>query len=146
MPVGTMMSRTEATGQLLATPPSAVGVPWHTVGTHYMCLEEMTGLPRWLSGKGSTSRCRSHGSDPRSGMIAHTAGQLNLWPQALSGCSRAQEPWLLSLCALEPAPRQEELPQWEACTQPEGIPHWPQPETSPHSKRPSTAKNRCPIN
>ena len=50
-------------------------MPWHAVGTRYMCLKEMMGLLRGLSGKGSTG----HGSDPKSEKIPHAAGQLNPW-------------------------------------------------------------------
>ena len=36
-----------------------------------------TGLPRWLSGKGSTCQCKKHGFDRWSGKTSHTTGQVS---------------------------------------------------------------------
>ena len=49
------------------------------------------GLPRWLSGKGSTSRCRNHGSAPRSKTIPHAAGRLNLWATSIEWALQSTE-------------------------------------------------------
>ena len=49
------------------------------------------GLPRWLSDKGSTSRCRNHGSAPRSETIPHAAGGLNLWAMSIEWALQSTE-------------------------------------------------------
>ena len=53
-----------------------------------------TGLPWCLSGKESTCHWMGHGFHPWSRKMPHASEQVNLW-------SRAREPQLLSLCAVD---------------------------------------------
>ena len=69
------------------------------------------GLPSWLGGKESDCQCRGHGSIPGRGRSHILRSNQALVPQLLRLCSEAQEPQLLSPCALEP-----ELQTGEATT------------------------------
>ena len=59
-------------------------------------------LPWCLSGKESTCQRRGHGFNPRSGMIAHAMGQLDLCATLLSLFSGARGPQLLGSHAATP--------------------------------------------
>ena len=93
--------------------------------TEWRFQNKLGGLPRWLSGKESTWRCRRHGFHSWSGKTPCTLEQLSL-------CATTPEARALGAHALQ----QEEPRRREACTlQPKSSPHLAQLEKSPRRNK-----------